>query len=105
MSSAVAWLETHIAEAPAQLRERMQRALANADETKPVAQQLSDAAMSCLSASLSNTGERSCAIDLLAADALLTHACQAAAEEGAESLVTLTESMNADSFAALLREQ
>ena len=105
MTSAFAWLQTSITDAPDQLRVRMLRALADADENRSVAQQLADAAMSCLSASLENTADRSCAIDLLAADALLTHACQAAAEDGADSLVAFTESLNADSFAALLRER
>ena len=102
MSEAARWLETRIADAPAPLRARMLNALVATDTDDDVATQLAQAAMTCLSASLHNTNERACAHDLLAADALLTHACEAAAEQGSDALIRFAESWDASRFDALL---
>ena len=99
MSSAAAWLEPHIAQAPAQLRARMLAALVPADD---VPQALADAALSCLQDAL---GKPDDALDLLAADALLTHAFAAAAEQGDDALLRFAESLNADRFQKLLEPQ
>jgi hypothetical protein len=47
-----------------------------------VATHLADAALLCLRASLAIGDHREAALDLLAADALLTHAAEAATESG-----------------------
>ena len=99
MNSAAAWLGPHIAEAPAQLRERMLAALVPADN---VPQALADTALSCLRAALGKPEE---ALDLLAADALLTHALAAAAEQGDEALLRFADSLDADRFQTLVEPQ
>jgi hypothetical protein len=51
-----------------------------------VAGELTTGALECLRAVLGSTGDRGAALDLLAADALLTHAFEIAAETGPERL-------------------
>jgi hypothetical protein len=48
----------------------------------PLPESLTTAATSALARALAGSGERRGAFDLLAADALLTYACEAAAEAG-----------------------
>jgi hypothetical protein len=78
VTSARAWLETETAESPASLRERMLAAIPASDG--PVADVLADAALDCLRAAAADPHGPNAALNLLAADALLTHACAAAAE-------------------------
>jgi hypothetical protein len=99
MIDAVAWLERQIAGAPEQLRERMLAAVMPADN---VAQALADAAFLCLRRALENPDD---ALDLLAADALLTHACAAAAEQGDDALMRFTESLGAPQFQQLIEQR
>lgn len=83
-------LNRYAADVPPALRERMLEALATALEGQPApqpgtseaAEWLASAARDRLRTVLQSSGERAAAIDLLAADALLTHACEAAAEAG-----------------------
>lgn len=67
-----------------------------------VADRLADAGLAALSRVSGAMPERSTAADLLAADALLTYACEAAAEAGAERLDRLIERLDHARFAALL---
>ncbi len=84
-SEALAWLDARAAAPPPELRERMAAALADVtSETVPGT--LAEAALSCLQATMAAGGERASALDLLAADALLTYALEAAAEMGAQAL-------------------
>ena len=80
MTGARAWLAAEAGDAPASLRERMLTAVADSDE--PVAHALAQAAMNCLRAATADPSGPHAALDLLTADALLTHACAAAAEQG-----------------------
>ena len=96
MNDAASWLEPHLADAPPQLRARMLAALAPSES---VAQSLADAAFSCLRAAVGSTTS---ALDLLAADALLTHACAAAAEQGDAALERFTALLDANRFQQLL---
>jgi hypothetical protein len=96
VNDAASWLEPHLTAAPPQLRERMLGALAPSES---VAQSLADAALRCLTAALARPNE---ALDLLAADALLTHACAAAAEQGDAALERFTALLGAERFQHLL---
>jgi hypothetical protein len=71
---------------PPELHARMEAALAEAGESETVAIRFGESARVCLRAALAAGEHRSGALDLLAADALLTLGAEAAAEEGSESL-------------------
>lgn len=100
------WLRERHPQTPASLAERMQLALkrVEASSATPVWQSLAEAAQDRLRVALPHAEERPAALDLLAADALLTHACEAAAEEGADALETLTTRYGATRLAELLTE-
>ncbi|MEO8090543.1 MAG: hypothetical protein ABI703_09625 [Gemmatimonadales bacterium] len=79
------WLDRHTSRAPAALRERVgEYALASTSSDRVSA--LAAAAQAALGRVLSHSGDRSAALDLLAADALITLALQARAEEAPERL-------------------
>ena len=90
-SDVLAWLDARAAAPPPELRERMAAALAAVtSETVPGA--LAEAALSCLQATMAAGGERASALDLLAADALLTYALEAAAEMKSPVIVEAAKS-------------
>jgi hypothetical protein len=79
------WLDRHTSRAPEALRGRVgEYALAASGSTRVSA--LAAAARSALAGVLSHPGDRSAALDLLAADALITLALQAQAEDAPEQL-------------------
>ncbi len=79
------WLDRHTSQAPTALRGRVREyALAASGSTCVSA--LAAAAQSALARVLSHPGDRSAALDLLAADALITLALQAQAEDAPERL-------------------
>lgn len=71
---------------PPELRARIVAAIAGSGDAETVAIRLGESARLCLRAALAAGEHRSGALDLLAADALLTLGAEAAAEEGADSL-------------------
>jgi hypothetical protein len=80
-----AWLDRHTRQAPPALRARVQQyAGAASGPTLPAA--LAAAAQSALTQVLSGSGDRSAALDLLAADALITLALLAQAQVAPEQL-------------------
>jgi hypothetical protein len=80
-----AWLDRHTSRAPAALRVRVgEYALGASSSTRVSA--LAAAAQAALARVLSHPGDRSAALDLLAADALITLALQAQAEAAPERL-------------------
>lgn len=103
---AAGWLEARGSAAPAALRERMRDAVAAASPDPragdAVPQALADAGIECLRTVLRAGQDRAVAIDLLAADALLTGACEAAAERGPAALAALLQAHGPARFAALL---
>ena len=101
MNAATDWLTQRIADAPASLREKMLTAVAEVDEAT-VYDALASAAAKCMKRALADPSDRARAFDLLAADALLTHACEAAAESGADTLREFTSKWNPDRFETLL---
>ena len=86
------WLDRHTSQAPAALRGRVREyALAASGSTRASA--LAAAGYSALARVLSHPGDRSAALDLLAADALITLALQAQAEAEPERLEEFTTSV------------
>ncbi len=79
------WLDQHTSQAPAALRGRVREYALAASGSTP-ADALATAAQSALARVLSHPGDRSAALDLLAADALITLALQAQAEDSPERL-------------------
>jgi hypothetical protein len=79
------WLDRHTRHAPAVLLGRVREyALAASGPTRATA--LAAAGQSALAQVLSHSGDRSAALDLLAADALITLALQSEAEDAPERL-------------------
>jgi hypothetical protein len=102
--TAGAWLVARVPDAPAELLARM-LAAARAAPGDDVAAGLAGAAHACLARVLESDGGRSAALDLLAADALLTHALEAAAEQGEEEVDAVIRDFGAARLATLLRRE
>ena len=78
-------------------------AVVQAEPSAAIHEQLAGAARHCLQAALARPAHRAAALDLLAADALLTHACAAAADAGPEELARFSASLDAAHFDELLK--
>jgi hypothetical protein len=86
------WLDAHTGAAPPVLRERVRdyvRDTASADSAPPHAQTLASAGAAALAAVTTHPGDRSAALDLLAADALITLALLEQAERDPAGLAAL----------------
>ena len=79
------WLDVRTSQAPPALRSRV-RHYAELAEEPPLPDALASAAHSALGRVLSHPGDRSVALDLLAADALITLALLAQAEAAPDRL-------------------
>jgi hypothetical protein len=79
------WLDRHTSQGPAALRLRVHE-YARAASGVTFAETLADAAQAALAHVLSHSGGRSVALDLLAADALITLALLAQAESAPHDL-------------------
>jgi hypothetical protein len=79
------WLDHHTSQAPPALRARVQQ-YAGAGSEASLPQALATAGQAALQQALSHSGDRTAALDLLAADALITLALLAQAETGPEGL-------------------
>lgn len=84
MSAAEQWLRSRAEGAPSTLLERMAAELSDADGAVPEA--LAAAAVRLYGSVLNGPSGRECALPLLAADALLTHALHAQAEADVSAL-------------------
>lgn len=89
---------------PPELRTRMEAALAEAGESETMAIRFGESAFVCLRAALAAGEDRSGALDLLAADALLTLGAEAAAEEGSDSLEAFAARFGVGALRDLLPE-
>jgi hypothetical protein len=87
-----AWLDRHTSQAPTALRARVDQ-YARAASGPSVPQSLVAASQAALDQALSHPGDRSGALDLLAADALITLALLAQAEMAPERLEELATSI------------
>jgi len=86
VTDAVQWFREQSAGAPAALRDRAERYLQRQSPDAPRATALAAAAREALAATLAHPGDRAVALDLLAADALVTLALKASAGEDPEGL-------------------
>ncbi len=94
LSAALAtWLERHTASAPEALRGRVAEYARQVSPQPSIAQSLARAGEAALSRALEHPGDRSAALDLLAADALVTLALLAQAEQGAADLAGFAEEL------------
>ncbi len=83
---AVRWLVDREPVVPAPLRDRMHEAVWAGRTDDTVSRLLGEAAIACLHDALAAGNDRDAALHLLAADALLTHGAEAAAEAGSDAL-------------------
>jgi hypothetical protein len=105
VSDALAWLRARRPAPPDRLGQRMEAALSTTDVAHgDVVRALGDAAFDCLASSLAIGPGRAAALDLLAADALLTYAWEAAADGGAQGLERFAAACAPARFQALLPE-
>lgn len=93
MSIGDAWLEARTAGAPDVLRERVAAWAALTDPVQPRPGRLAAAAEAALEAALRSGQERPVALDLLAADALVTLALLAQAEEAPGQLAGMARAV------------
>lgn len=102
MSDPTAWLDQRDPPAPATLRRVMDELLAGTPPSDPLPDRLAAAGLAALEEVVRQPSRRSTASTLLAADALLTYACEAAAEAGLDELERVTAELDFERFAHLL---
>lgn len=100
--AARAWLAGRTPAPPAALRARLDEALGSVDDAAGVPAALAEAALARLHDALALGDERAAAFELLAADALLTYAFEAAAELGVETVAALAEAYGPARLATLI---
>jgi len=86
-----AWLNQRTARAPEALRRRVADYAARVPAVPSIAVSLAAAGQAALDRALEHSGDRSAALDLLAADALVTLALLAQSERGADGLAAFAE--------------
>ena len=104
MSAPREWLRARLAGCPPELLQAMVDAVP--DESPSVAESLAQGAVALLRQVATGSGGRENALPLLAADALLTHACEAQLEEDPGGLQALAERWGAGgALGALLADE
>jgi hypothetical protein len=109
VTDVVRWLDSRRPPPPPSLRLAMIEALSAAEpEPGPMADRLAAAGLDALTRVAAAPSIRATAIPLLAADALITYACEAAIEEeaveGNGAIERVTAALGPDRFAALLSQ-
>jgi hypothetical protein len=107
LTDLVRWLDDRRPPAPPSLRRAMQDAVDQGDPgVGSVSERLAASALDALGRVVVRPSTRARALELLAADALLTYACEAAAEPDAEpdSMERLMGALDLQRFADLLQE-
>ena len=100
-AAALAWLAERVPPGPAPLYERMAAAVGTQhDASVPAA--LAEAALTRLHAALALGDARAAAFELLAADALLSYAFEAAAELGVDTLEAVIDAYGPARMAPLI---
>jgi hypothetical protein len=88
-----AWLQAKIGESPLPLQKRLREAVAGIDPAADLTDELLAVARELLDSVRGRLGRRDAALDLLAADGLLTLACEAAASADPETLAERCRAM------------
>lgn len=102
MTDAARWLDEREPPAPRPVREAVDRLLAAVEPGPALPDHFADAALRGLAAVIREPSRRSTAHVLLAADALLTYACEAAAEAGPEELERVTRRLDLEQLSHLM---
>jgi hypothetical protein len=103
VSDVATWLDAETCDAPESLRSRMRAAVAS-NVHESVQNLLASAAFGCLRNAARHPTDDNAALELLTADALLTHACAAAALESEAELQRFVAACDAHLFEQLLPE-
>ena len=98
---AARWLDAREEPPPASVRRVVDAWVSETDPSTALHDRFAAAALRALEAVIRGPSDRASASTLLAADALLTYACEAAAEVGLDVLDTLTASLDFDRFSEL----
>ncbi|HEX6615780.1 MAG TPA: hypothetical protein VF046_05695 [Gemmatimonadales bacterium] len=93
MSELAGWLDRHTSRAPDALGARVRDEVLKTDVGEPLPAALASAALAALDRVVVHPGDRSAALDLLAADALVTLALLAQAERAPEDLGAFATSL------------
>jgi hypothetical protein len=105
VNTTLSWLRARRPAPPERLIRRMEAALTGVEANgADLAGELGEAAVVCLRGALAAGPGRAAALDLLAADALLTYACEAAADGGAAGLERFAAAYGPARLARLLSE-
>lgn len=96
------WFDERREPAPPSIRMEIDGLLAETDPSASLPDRFAAAALRALEAVVAEPSDRGTAWTLLAADALLTYACEAAAEEGIDALDALTRSLDLERFSDLM---
>lgn len=104
MTDAHAWLAARSPAPPERLMRRMREAVERGSPHDDLVVALGDAALDCLRAALHGGPREVAALDLLAADGLLTYAWEAAAAAGADGLYRFATTYSPERFAFVLSE-
>ncbi len=102
MTDAARWLDARREPAPPSVRAEIDGLLVETDASRALHDRFAAAALIALQGVVDGPSDRASAMTLLAADALLTYACEAAAEVGPEALESLTVSLDFDRFSELM---
>lgn len=102
MTDPARWLDERDPPAPSSVRRVMDELLAETDPATELHRRLADAAMAGLETVVRAPSDRELAPVLLAADALLTYACEAAVEAGLDVLDEVTRELDFERFSHLL---
>jgi hypothetical protein len=99
-----AWLAARSGAVPTSLAAQMELAVKTVPASDPpdIPGELTEAALSCLQRAFEDCDRRPAALHLLAADALITSACEAAAEEGSHALAAVLEAVSLARLETLL---
>ena len=98
---AARWLDARERPAPVSVRTVVDGLVAGTDPAQPLHERFAAAAIDALETVIRGPSDRTSASTLLAADALLTYACEAAAETGLDRLEALAVSLDFDRFSEL----
>lgn len=102
IDDAVSWVAAREPAVPAALLEHVIKVLRGAKIAEAALPELlARGGMAALDRAVAIGDDRAAAADLLAADALLTWACEAAAEEGGDALERLVAATDVSTFQAL----